>query len=40
MHMVAKMKKKNQMGRHRSLLETHLTEFMWRRKFGDRPFEN
>ena len=40
MWMIAKMKKKNQMDQHRSLLETHLTEFMWRRKFGDRPFEN
>ena len=40
MWMVAKMKKKDQTGQHRLLLETHLTEFMWRRKFGDRPFEN
>ena len=40
MRMVVEMKKKNQMGQHRSLLETHLNEFKWRRKFGDHPFEN
>ena len=40
MWMVAKMNKKNQMGQHRSLLNTHLAEFMWRRKFGERPLEN
>ena len=28
------------MGQHRSLLNTHLAEFMWRRKFGERPLEN
>ena len=35
-----KNKETNQMGQHRSLLETHLTEFMWRQKFSDCPFEN
>ena len=40
MWMVAKMRKKSQMGQHRSLLETHLAEFMWRRKFHPRPLEN
>jgi transposase-like protein len=40
MWMCIKRKKKQQMGQHRSLLSTHLGEFMWRRKFGDRPFEN
>ncbi|CAF3729211.1 unnamed protein product [Rotaria socialis] len=40
MWMCAKMKKKRQMGQHVTLLQTHLTEFMWRRRFGDRPFEN
>ena len=34
-----KRKKKNQMGQHVSLLETHLVEFMWRQRMGDRPFE-
>ena len=38
--MVAKMKKKREMGQHVSLLDSHLTEFMWRRRFGQRPFEN
>ena len=39
--MVAKMKKKkNQVGQHRSILDTHLIEFMWRRKPDDRPFED
>jgi hypothetical protein len=32
-----KIKKKAQMGQHVSLLGTHLIEFMWRRRFGDRP---
>ncbi|CAF5092475.1 unnamed protein product, partial [Rotaria sp. Silwood1] len=40
MWMVAKMRKKNQMGQHRSLLPAHLAEFMWRRRFSERPFEN
>lgn len=38
--MYMKMKKKCQMGQHVSLLDTHLIEFMWRRRFGDRPLEN
>ncbi|CAF1350933.1 unnamed protein product [Adineta ricciae] len=38
--MVAKIRKKNQMGQHRSLLDSHLAEFIWRRKFGNRSFEN
>ena len=37
--MCMKMKKKAQMGQHVSLLGTHLVEFMWRRRFGERPFE-
>ncbi|CAF1624079.1 unnamed protein product [Rotaria magnacalcarata] len=40
MWMVAKIKKKNQMGQHRTLLGSHLLEFMWRRRFGNRPFAN
>jgi transposase-like protein len=40
MWMCIKRKKKQQMGQHNSLLPTHLAEFMWRRKFGDRPLEN
>ena len=40
MWMVAKTKKKNQMGQHRSLLDTHLIEFVWCCKFADRPFKN
>ncbi|CAF1246205.1 unnamed protein product [Adineta steineri] len=28
------------MGQHSSILSTQLAEFVWRRKFGDRPFEN
>ncbi|CAF4670712.1 unnamed protein product [Rotaria socialis] len=38
--MCMKRKKKNQMGQHVTLLGTHLTEYMWRQRFGDRPFEN
>lgn len=37
--MCMKMKKKTQMGQHVSLLDTHLIEFMWRRRFQDHPFE-
>ena len=40
MWMVAKMNTKNQMGRHRSLLDTRLIESMWDRKFSDYRFEN
>ena len=40
MWMVAKIKKKKQMGQHRALLDTHMAEFMWRRRFNQRPFEN
>ncbi|CAF3713841.1 unnamed protein product [Rotaria socialis] len=40
MWMVAKIKKKNQMRQHRTLLGSHLLKFMWRRRFGNRPFEN
>ena len=29
-----------QIDQHLSLLCTHLSEFMWRHKFGGRPFEN
>ena len=28
------------MGQNNSLLPTHLAEYMWRRKFEDRPLEN
>ncbi|CAF3501212.1 unnamed protein product [Rotaria socialis] len=38
--MCMKREKKNQMGQHATLLGTHLTEYMWRQRFGDRPFEN
>ena len=34
-----KRKKKHQMGQYNTLLSTHLAEFMWQRKSGDRPFE-
>ena len=37
--MCMKIKKKAQMGQHVSLLDTHLIEFMWRRRFGDQPLE-
>ncbi len=40
MWMCIKRKKKQQMGQHNSLLDTRLAEFMWRRKYGDRPFKN
>ena len=40
MWMCIKRKKKQQMGQHSGLLATHLAEFMWRRKFGERTFEN
>ena len=40
MWMCMKGKKKQQMGQHNSLLPTHLAEFMWHRKFADRPLEN
>ncbi|CAF4752643.1 unnamed protein product, partial [Rotaria sp. Silwood2] len=39
MWMVAKMRKKEQMGQRRSLLPTHLAEFMWRRRFSERLFK-
>ena len=28
------------MGQHASPLGTHLIEFVWRRRFDERPFEN
>ncbi len=37
---VPKEKKKHQMDQHKTLLATHLTEFMRRRKFGDHSLEN
>ena len=37
--MCMKMKKKAQMDQHVTLLEIYLIEFMWRRRFGDHPFE-
>ena len=40
MWMCMKRKKKTQMDQHASLLGTHLIEFVWRRRFGERPFEN
>ena len=40
MRLVTKMKKNKSEGPDRSLLETDLIEFIWRRKLGDRPFEN
>jgi hypothetical protein len=40
MWMCAKRKKKKQMGQHKNRLAIPLTEFMWQRKFGDRPTEN
>ena len=40
MWMYMKRKKKAQMGQHVSLLGSHLIEFLWRRRFGERPFEN
>ncbi|CAF0849611.1 unnamed protein product [Didymodactylos carnosus] len=40
MWMCAKRKKKSMMGMPVTLLQTYLTEFMWRQKFGGQPFEN
>ncbi|CAF1629088.1 unnamed protein product [Didymodactylos carnosus] len=40
MWMCAKQKKKRMMGMHVSLLDTYLMEFMWRRRFPERPLEN
>ena len=40
MWMCMKRRKKQQMGQHNTLLLTHLAEFMWHRKFADRPLEN
>ena len=40
MWMCMKRKKEAEMGKHVSLLGTHLIEFMRRQQFGERPFEN
>lgn len=36
----AKQRNKKECGTTRDLLATYLTEFMWRQRFGDDPFEN
>ena len=38
--MLAKRKHKKHDAFSRTLLESHLKEFMWRQEFGDEPFKN
>ena len=40
MWMCMKKRKKVQMGQRTTVLGTHLVEFMWRQRFGERPIEN